>query len=254
MSKFLALVFLAIFTLSFPRDTLAIGNGSISLTPSISAQPGSIIETPVMINTDGEPTAGVDAILTFDKNILELVDITVYPENSNNAFSQFLTANFNLTPQDTSEVQLISQANTQGIFSFSGITGVFTPFNGVLGENNPLARIKFKVLTNAPTSVNFQFTPNSTTDTNMVSTDGERDLLKTVTNMSVNNNLPITYPEASAGSKLGDLNGDDAVDIFDYTIVLTDFGKTGSNIQGDVDKSGGVDIFDYTTLLTNFAL
>ncbi len=72
--------------------------------------------------------------------------------------------------------------------------------------------------------------------------------------MSVNNNLPITGPEASAGSKLGDLNGDDAVDIFDYTIVLTDFGKTGSNIQGDVDKSGGVDIFDYTTLLTNFAL
>ena len=148
---------------------------------------------------------------------------------------------------------MISQANSQGIFSFSGITGVFTPFNGVLGVNNPLAKIKFKVLTNSPTSVNFQFTPNSTIDTNIVSTDGTRDLLKTVTNMSVNQNPPITYPEASGSPKPGDLDGNNTVDIFDYSQLLTDFGKTGPGLASDIDKSGAVDIFDYTILLSNFS-
>lgn len=51
--------------------------------------------------------------------------------------------------------------------------------------------------------------------------------------------------------KPGDLDGDNGVDIFDYNILLTDFGKTGS-IPADIDKSGKVDIFDYNILLTNF--
>ena len=72
MSKALFLLFFIL--LLAPQPVLALGNASISLTPDISAQPGSIIETPVMINTDGEPTAGVDVILNFNKNILELTD------------------------------------------------------------------------------------------------------------------------------------------------------------------------------------
>jgi len=62
-------------------------------------------------------------------------------------------------------------------------------------------------------------------------------------------------------SKIGDITGlsgypDNKVDIFDYNQVLTDFGKTGTNLISDIEKSGTsldkVDIFDYNLLLTNF--
>jgi hypothetical protein len=50
----------------------------------------------------------------------------------------------------------------------------------------------------------------------------------------------------------GDLNGDGKVDIFDYTIFIQDFGKTGSNLVSDLNKDGKVDIFDYTIFSQNF--
>jgi hypothetical protein len=53
-------------------------------------------------------------------------------------------------------------------------------------------------------------------------------------------------------SKPGDINGDGLVNIFDYNLLLTNFGKTGTGIQGDVDGNNKVDIFDYNILLGNF--
>jgi hypothetical protein len=52
--------------------------------------------------------------------------------------------------------------------------------------------------------------------------------------------------------KPGDVDGNNKVDIFDYNILLTNFGKTGVGIQGDIDGNSKVDIFDYNILLTNF--
>lgn len=59
-------------------------------------------------------------------------------------------------------------------------------------------------------------------------------------------------PSPLTSSKPGDTDGDNDVDIFDYNILLTNFGQTGSNNPGDIDKNGRVDIFDYNILLTNF--
>lgn len=65
---------------------------------------------------------------------------------------------------------------------------------------------------------------------------------------------PISPSPAVSPSPLttGDIDGNNKVDIFDYNILLTNFGKSGSGIQGDIDSSGKVDIFDYNILLTNF--
>lgn len=51
---------------------------------------------------------------------------------------------------------------------------------------------------------------------------------------------------------VGDLNGDGKVDINDYNIIKSDFGKVGTPgfIPDDINKNGKVDIFDYTILVT----
>ena len=61
-------------------------------------------------------------------------------------------------------------------------------------------------------------------------------------------------PSPSASTKIGDIDGNGKIDIFDYNILLTNFGKTGTAIQGDLDGNNKVDIFDYNILLTNFGL
>lgn len=53
---------------------------------------------------------------------------------------------------------------------------------------------------------------------------------------------------------LGDVDSDGDVDIFDYNILLSMFGKAGSGgfHPADIDRNGSVDIFDYNKLLENF--
>ena len=52
----------------------------------------------------------------------------------------------------------------------------------------------------------------------------------------------------------GDLDNNGKVDILDYNILITDFGKTGSPgwIRSDIIEDGKVDIFDYNILVANF--
>jgi hypothetical protein len=61
-----------------------------------------------------------------------------------------------------------------------------------------------------------------------------------------------TSPVLSA--KPGDLNNDAKVDIFDYNLLVGDYGKTGSAgfVPSDIDKNGKVDIFDYNILVGNY--
>jgi len=51
-----------------------------------------------------------------------------------------------------------------------------------------------------------------------------------------------------------DINGDGKVDIFDYNILVTNFGTTGTPgwIPADITKDGKVDIFDYNILVRDF--
>ncbi len=64
---------------------------------------------------------------------------------------------------------------------------------------------------------------------------------------------PPNPPSPSPSSaKPGDTDGNNQVDIFDYNLILTNYGKTGANLQGDFDKNNKVDIFDYNTLISNY--
>jgi hypothetical protein len=66
---------------------------------------------------------------------------------------------------------------------------------------------------------------------------------------------PTNTPSPTPGSGAcqgADIDKNGAVNIFDYNILVGNFGKSGSGLQGDIDNNGTVNIFDYNTLVGNF--
>lgn len=61
------------------------------------------------------------------------------------------------------------------------------------------------------------------------------------------NQVSISVP---ATTKTGDLNGDNFVNIFDLSILLSHWNQTGTNIPGDINHDGSVNIFDLSALLS----
>jgi hypothetical protein len=59
---------------------------------------------------------------------------------------------------------------------------------------------------------------------------------------------PVISP--SPVGKIGDLNGDGRVNIFDFNLFAGYFPTR--DIRGDIDKNGQVNIFDFNALVTNF--
>lgn len=87
------------------------------------------------------------------------------------------------------------------------------------------------------------------------SKDQNNDCTVNNTNAAVNILCPVvTTPSPSPSTKAGDLNGDNVVNIFDYNIVLSNFGKKGTAgfILSDLIKDGVIDLFDYNALLNYF--
>lgn len=61
---------------------------------------------------------------------------------------------------------------------------------------------------------------------------------------------PTPTPPPSTGAKVGDLNGDNKVNISDMSILLSAWGK--NNAAADLNKSGKVDISDLSILLSHW--
>ena len=93
------------------------------------------------------------------------------------------------------------------------------------------------------TPVSLKDGKSHTIDVYAISPDGFNPKL---TNSGKTITCPATNP--------GDLNSDGKVDIFDYNILIGDFGKTGSAgfVPSDIDNNGKVDIFDYNLLVSNY--
>jgi hypothetical protein len=56
---------------------------------------------------------------------------------------------------------------------------------------------------------------------------------------------------STLAQKSGDLNGDGLVDLFDLSILLSNWGLTNKP-QYDINANGIVDIFDLSILLSNY--
>jgi hypothetical protein len=77
-------------------------------------------------------------------------------------------------------------------------------------------------------------------------------VIKELSNSS-GKNVFVDEIKFSGATLPGDVDGNGKVDIFDFNMVVTNFGKTGIGLSGgDLDGNGKVDIFDFNTIVTNF--
>jgi hypothetical protein len=77
------------------------------------------------------------------------------------------------------------------------------------------------------------------------------------TSNTVNHYVEVEAYEAASGpvSKTGDLNSDDLINIFDLSILLSNYNKTqaqSSNAKTDLNNDGNINIFDLSILLSNY--
>jgi hypothetical protein len=63
-----------------------------------------------------------------------------------------------------------------------------------------------------------------------------------------------TNPTATATLAVGNIKGHGVVDEYDFSLVMSQWGQTGSNLSADVNKDGIVDEYDFSLLMANWGL
>lgn len=173
ITKFLFLLIASISMMivcSLPTDVFAV---RLSLSPvSGLFNTGDIITAQILLNMEGENTAGVDTYLTFNPRVLYVLD-----ENPLHTGTQIKAGS--LMPN--TPLNIVD--NSIGQIRFSQITvGAMTPFS----NNTPqeFASIRFKAIGGGNGLLEFTFIPKDTHDTN-VAFEGE-DILTGVSNATYN--------------------------------------------------------------------
>jgi len=163
-------------------------NASLSLPSSQTITVNQEFSVPVMLNTDGVEIIGADVVLNFDKNYLELTNVSTGP---NSPFGTHLPVDSN---GNFAASTVKNNANSTGKIEIGAVAfnwaseQVTSGFNGVLGVNNPLFTLTFKAKNTGQTSIGFGFSSGSTIDSNLVriNDDQVQDILSQVTNLSLN--------------------------------------------------------------------
>ena len=129
-------------------------------------QAGENIVVSVRVSTGGQPTVGVDLVLRFDPKVLEA---------SNAAVTQ---------GRIYSEYPMKSVDNKEGTVRISGISSIRkeSGFNGV----GIFATINFKAIGSGKTTLRIDFTPDLTSDSNVIGVKNAKDILEEVFNLDLN--------------------------------------------------------------------
>lgn len=126
---------------------------------------GENIVVSVRLSTGGQPTDGTDLVLRFDPKVLE---------TSNAAVTQ---------GRIYSEYPMKSVDSIEGLIRISGISSIRkkSGFNGV----GIFATINFKAVGSGKTTLRIDFTPDLTSDSNVLGTKNAKDILEEVFNLDL---------------------------------------------------------------------
>jgi len=59
-------------------------------------------------------------------------------------------------------------------------------------------------------------------------------------------------PNTQTTLATGDINNDGKINIFDFSVMMEQWGQTGSELSTDLNNDGKVDIFDFSILMANW--
>lgn len=166
--------------LSQQDPSLAAVTARISLPTTLSVVGGQQLKLPVRLDTGGNTVIGVDIDLSFDKTLLEFVDIV----NTSKVYPLML-------PQvsgNTDKSKIVTTANTTGRIKTSLVAATANgePTSGYSGQlADPLYELYFTVQAvsaSRTTNIELVHSPGSTTDSNVTISDTERDALSSTQN------------------------------------------------------------------------
>lgn len=136
-------------------------------TTSPQAEVGQDIPVDIVLDTDGALVDGVDAIISFDSALLNVQPATVdgksVPVKKGTLFNDY--------PQNALEDGKITLS---GISDSAGYSG-----KGVLGT------VKFRAVKAGSVSVKIEYSPDSTTDSNVILSQAAKDILGNVLDLVV---------------------------------------------------------------------
>src|SRR3989344_2065281 len=281
LSTGLIVCFLLLFTLSKFFAEAQTGTARFLLNASSTQViPQETFTVAVGLDTAAQDVVGVDAVLRFNSDILEVVDVSL----GTAGFTTLVPGTNNLidlTQAVTKNLQDATQSQLEfGLLSFDqGTELLTTPLNGIFDPvSNPIATVTFKALTLGNSAIEIARNQDGTTDANIVIINGSQpeDILGTGSD-SVNvavvalasptptpvptptptpsptpsptlDPTPSPSPSASPCVLLYDFNHDGLVDIRDIMQVTSRWNtKTGNpkyDSQYDTDADGDIDIVD----------
>lgn len=77
----------------------------------------------------------------------------------------------------------------------------------------------------------------------------------TFSNVTGSHTISATFADINAVvTKVGDINGDGKVDEYDFSIMMSQWGQTGTNLSADLNKDGKVDEYDFSLLMANWGV
>lgn len=224
----------------------AITGVTLALSPSTSTRTiNSTFTVNIVLNTNGQETAGSDVIINYNPADLEVQD------------SNTSVAGIQIAPGTLYASYPINSVNsTTGKINISGI---ITPGGTGYTGTGTLATITFKALRIAISNVTFDFTLDSTVDSNVTSKVTYTDMLASVTNgvytivpadvaTTVTLNLQGRTNHASSGTNFKVLNPGTTTVVFEKTDVSTN--TTGNATFTITGVPAGN--YDYKVKVNNF--
>jgi len=219
----------------------AANNVCFSLPEQLNVQEQDEFDLPFMINTDGRKVIGLDVVVKFDQQYLRLIDII--PRSQQTSLKTYLPV---ADSGDFDKQKVLSEAADSGRISFGAVSFSWQDEQNlsptVTTSPVVVALLRFKALDlneQTSTSINFDFEPGSTTDSNMVSEEND-DILSQVINLDQliiePKSIPVDPAEFSLKFKLQSINQKR----MDKTINLV-FKKNGQVIKQKADLAVSAD-------------
>lgn len=162
LMPFLVLLAIPFTVYSQPQTTSTAAapeySAALRLSPTSGVLvPGELVELSILLSTNGAKVDGVDAVLRYNPRMLKVSRV-----EKGTLFEEYVQE---------------SVDEAEGRIKLSGLTFDPLPKSGTLGT------ILFEILKEGTTTVFFEFTPGSTTDSNVaLSGAGGVDILKEVKN------------------------------------------------------------------------